>query len=65
MPKLGKKRFPYTKEGMDDFGKAKKAAKMTKPPKAEKKGSPDFQRNPRSAFKNKPKPIAKPRGKKV
>jgi hypothetical protein len=65
MPKLGKKKFPYTKEGMKDFGTAKKAGKMTKPPKAEKKGSPDFQRNPRSAFKNKPERAPKPRGKKV
>lgn len=65
MPKLGKKKFPYTKEGLKDFKTAKKASVQKKPPKAETKGSPDFQRNPRSALKNKPKGIGKPRGKKV
>jgi hypothetical protein len=34
-------------------------------PKAAKKGSPDFQQNPRSFFKGTPKRPAKPRGKKV
>jgi hypothetical protein len=45
-------------------GNPGKKAKMAVP-KADKKGTPDFQRNPRSAFKNKPKGLTKARGKKV
>ena len=38
MPKLGNKSFPYDKEGMASFKKAKKAvAKKAKPKKMDKK----------------------------
>jgi hypothetical protein len=54
----------YATEGFKRTPKAAKATKM-KVPQADKKGTPDFQRNPRSVFKSKPKGLAKPRGKKV